>query len=81
MIVYLLLQGLDTVLFFVVSLLPTLETPLWLATSLPQILRTVMGFNLYLPVYEAILAIIVCITFTASVRVFSIVASKIGLSV
>lgn len=79
MIIYLLLEGLDTILFFVVSLIPTLETPAWLVTSLPQILRTVMGFNLYLPVYDAIIAIILCISFTASFRVFSIVASKVGL--
>ena len=77
MIVYLLLQGFDTILFFVVSLFPTLETPVYIVEALPQILRTVMGFNLYLPVYEGIIGIILCIGFTC----FSIIASKIGLSV
>ena len=81
MVLYLLLQGLDTILFFVVSLFPSLETPSYIATSLPQILRTVMGFNLYLPVYEAILVVILCLTFTIGFRGFSIIASKIGLSV
>ena len=75
MIVYLLLQGFDTILFFVVSLFPTLETPVYIVEALPQILRTVMGFNLYLPVYEGIIGIIV------GFRCFSIIASKIGLSV
>lgn len=81
MIIYLLLQGLDAVLFFVVSLFPTIETPAYLVTSLPQILRTVMGFNLYLPIYEGILAVILCIGFTVGFRVFSIIVSKAGLSV
>lgn len=80
MILYLILQGLDGILFFVVSLFPTLETPAYLVTAVPQILRTIMGFNLYLPVYEGIIAILLCIGFTVGFRVFSIVASKVGLS-
>lgn len=81
MIIYLLSQGFDAILSFIISLLPTIEAPSWLTTALPNIFTTIMGFNLYLPVSEAIIAILVCITFTASVRVFSIVASKIGLSI
>lgn len=81
MIVYLLLQGFNTILFFVVSLFPTLETPVYIAESLPQILRTIMRFNLYLPVYEGIIAVILCISFTVGFRCFSVVASKIGLSI
>ena len=78
MIVYLLLQGFDTILFFLVSLLPTLETPVWLATSLPQMLRTIMGFNLYLPVYEAVVAVIFCIGLTLIYRIVSSVSSVAG---
>ena len=81
MIIYLLLQGLDSILFFVVSMLPTLETPAYIATSLPQILRTIMGFNLYLPVYEGFICVLLCITLTLAFRAFSIVASKAGLSI
>lgn len=81
MVIYLLLQGLDSILFFVVSMLPTLETPAYLATSLPQILRTVMGFNLYLPVYEGFICVLLCIGLTLAFRAFSIVASKAGLSI
>lgn len=81
MIIYLLLEGIDTILFFIVSLFPTLETPIWLATSLPQILRTVMGFNLYLPVYESIIAVVLVLSFTSAFRVFSIIGSKIGFSI
>ncbi len=81
MIIYLLLQGLDTVLFFVVSLFPTLETPAYIMNAMPQILRTIMGFNLYLPVYEGVISVILCITFTFGFNIFSIIASKIGLSI
>lgn len=81
MIIYLLLQGFDTICFFVISLFPTLETPVWLATSLPQILRTVMGFNLYLPVYEAIIAVVLCMGFTVGFRIFSIIGSFIHLDI
>lgn len=81
MIVYLLLQGFDTILFFLVSLLPTLETPVWLATSLPQMLRTVMGFNLYLPVYEAVVAVIFCIGLTLIYRIVSSVSSVAGFNI
>lgn len=80
MIIYLLLQGLDSILFFVVSLFPTLETPVYIVTALPQILRTIMGFNLYLPVVEGIICVTMCIGFTVGFRIFQIVASKIGLS-
>ena len=81
MIVYLLLQGFDTILFFLVSLLPTLETPAWLATSLPQMLRTIMGFNLYLPVYEAVVAVIFCIGLTLIYRIVSSVSSVAGFNI
>lgn len=81
MIVYLLLQGFDTILFFLVSLLPTLETPVWLATSLPQMLRTIMGFNLYLPVYEAVVAVIFCIGLTLIYRIVSSVSSVAGFNI
>ena len=80
MIIYLLLQGLDSILFFVISFLPVLETPAYMITALPQILRTVMGFNLYLPIFEALVFVLSCLNFTLFVRVFSIIASKIGLS-
>lgn len=81
MIVYLILQGLDSILFFIVSLLPNLETPLWLTTTMPQILRVIYGFNIYLPVSEAFTAVFMCIGFTLLMRVFSIVASLVHLSI
>lgn len=36
------------------SLLPTLSTPIWAYEHLDDILRTIMGFNYYLPVFELI---------------------------
>ncbi len=81
MIVYLLLQVFDTLLFFVVSMLPVLETPAWLITTLPQILRVIFGFNIYLPISEAFIAIFMCIGFTLLFRLFSIVASSVHLNV
>lgn len=81
MIVYLLLQGFDSLLFFVVSMIPTIETPLWLATTMPQILRVIYGFNIYLPVAESFQAIFLCISATLVMRVFGIVSSKVGLNI
>lgn len=81
MIVYLLLQGFDTLAFFVVSMLPTLETPLWLATTMPQILRVIYGFNIYLPVSEAFTAVFLCIGFTVLMRIISVAGSAFRLSI
>ncbi len=81
MIVYMLLQGFDTLLFFVVSMLPTLEQPLWLTTTMPQILRVIYGFNIYLPVAEAFQSVFLCIGFTVVMKVFKIVSSAVHLSV
>ena len=36
------------------SLLPTLSTPIWAVENFPNILRTIMGFNYYIPVFELI---------------------------
>lgn len=81
MIVYLLCEAFFTIIFFLLSLFPTLETPTYIASSFPQILRTVMGFNLYLPVYEAIVVVLLCIGATVGFRVFSVILSKAGISV
>ena len=42
---------------------------------------TDLGNYLYLPVYEGIIGVILCISFTVGFRCFSIIASKIGLSI
>lgn len=81
MIIYLLIQGFISILFSIVATFPTIETPLWLATTIPQILRVIYGFNIYLPVSESFIAIFMCITATLLMRVFSIVASVIHLNV
>lgn len=81
MILYLLIQGLFSLAFFAITLLPTLETPLWLATSMPQILRVIYGFNIYLPVAESFTAVFMCIGFTLLFRVFSVFASVFKLSI
>lgn len=81
MIIYLLCEVFFTLLFFLLSLFPTIETPVYLVTSLPQILRTIMGFNLYLPVYEAIIVVIFCLGVTLGFRAFSVLVSIVGISV
>lgn len=69
------LEFLISILAFFVDLLPTLETPLWLSNSLPQIYRTIMGFNLYLPVFEALRCVGLSIGFFVGYRVISVIAS------
>lgn len=79
MILYMLLNLFDTLCNFVISLFPVFETPAWLVTHLPQIFSTVFGFNQYLPIYEAVVAVVLCITLTIAIRVISAVVSKLGI--
>lgn len=81
MIIYLLLEGFCSLAFFTISMLPTIETPLWLAETMPQILRVIYGFNIYLPVYESFTAIFLCIGFTVIVRLVSVVGGLFRLNI
>lgn len=54
MIVYLLIKAFDSLLFAIISLIPSFETPVWVVTQLPDVLFRIASFNWYLPVYEAV---------------------------
>lgn len=64
MIIYLLLMLFSSLLYLVVSLIPTIETPLWILNNLPVIIQTIAGFNYYLPVADGIVAVVFLISTT-----------------
>lgn len=73
MIVYLLLKGFDALLFILVSLIPVLETPAWVATQLPDVLFRIASFNWYLPVYETVGIVIGLIILTLNYKIFKVI--------
>lgn len=79
MIVYLLLKGFDTILYGLVALIPTFETPAWVATQLPDVLTRVASFNWYLPVYETIGIILGLIAFTFAYKLLKIVLNFVNI--
>lgn len=80
MVVYLLLLLFDTLVSFVFTLIPVVETPVWLVTNLPKILTTIYSFNLYLPVAEAVVAVSFCVLFTLQYKVVKVVLNKVGIN-
>ena len=78
MIIYLLLKGFDVVLYGLVALIPTFETPVWVATQLPDVLTRVASFNWYLPVYESIAVILGLIAFTLAYKLLKIVLNFVN---
>lgn len=72
MIVYLLIKGFDAIVFAVISIIPTFETPAWFATQLPDVLFRIASFNWYLPVYETVGVVIGLITFTLGYKIVKI---------
>lgn len=55
------------------SFLPTLSTPVWAYENFPNILRTIMGFNYYLPVFELIGLVASVLTFTLAWKIGKII--------
>lgn len=78
MILYLILVALDGILTFVVSLIPIFSTPSWIVTNLPEIFKTIIGFNNYLPVLETFTVVIFLLAFTLQYKVWKVVLSKAG---
>lgn len=72
MILYLLLKGFDAILFGIVSLIPVMETPAWVATQLPDVLFRIASFNWYLPVYETVGIVVGLITFTFTYKLVKV---------
>ena len=81
MILYLLLKAFDTILTFVIGLIPVIETPAWLVTNLPDIFTMIFAFNQYLPIYEGFGVIVFLIGGTMSYKIAKIVLNKAGLDI
>lgn len=77
MIVYLLLKGFDAILFALISIIPVFETPVWVATQLPDVLFRIASFNWYLPVYETVSIVIGLIGFTFTFKLLKIVLNVV----
>lgn len=73
MILYLILKGFDLLLYGIIALIPTFETPAWVTTQLPDVLTRVASFNWYLPVYETVGIILGLIAFTLAYKIFKVV--------
>lgn len=73
MIIYLLLKGLIALESAFFSLVPSIDTPLWLAKNLPEILSRVSSFNYYLPVVESVEVVIFVIGFVLVWKIAKII--------
>lgn len=81
MILYYLLLAFDTIITFIFSIFPMIDTPVWLVSNLPKVFTTAFGFNQYLPLGEAFGVVVFCITFTMNYKVFKILLNKFGVDV
>lgn len=72
MIFYLLIKGLNSILFAIISIIPVFETPVWFSTQLPDVLFRIASFNWYLPVYETVAIVIGLIVFTLSYKMVKV---------
>lgn len=72
MIIYLLIKGFTAILYAVISIIPTFETPAWVTSQLPDILSRIASFNWYLPIYETVGIVLGLITFTLSYKLIKV---------
>ena len=72
MLIYLLVKGFDSILFALISMIPTFETPAWFETQLPDVLFRIASFNWYLPIYETVSVVLILISFTFSWKIVKI---------
>ena len=79
MIVYLLLKGFNAVVFAVVSIIPSFETPVWFATQLPDVLFRIASFNWYLPVYETVGVVLTLLVFTFAYKLLKIALNFVNI--
>ena len=80
MVIYLLLLAFDLVLNFVIGLVPTFETPSWIASNLDNIFGTIYGFNQYLPITEVFVVVVFLIGFILQYKILKIVLEKAGVN-
>lgn len=72
MILYLIIKLFLALEFSFCALLPTIETPAWLANNLPEVLMRVASFNYYLPVFESVMVVSFLITFVLAWKIAKI---------
>lgn len=77
MILFYILKAFNALVFGLISIIPTFETPVWLATQLPDILFRVASFNLYLPIYETVTAVLFLIGFTLSYKLIKVILNAV----
>lgn len=73
MILYLLIKFFDSLLFAVLSILPTFSTPAWFVTQLPEVLIRIASFDNYLPIHETVGVVIGLISLTFNYKIFKII--------
>lgn len=81
MVIWLLLNVFNTLITFVLGLIPVIETPVWFVTNLPDIFTMIFAFNQYLPIYEAFMVVVWLICGTMSYKVAKIVLNKAGIDI
>ena len=79
MILYLILKGFDVVLYGLVSLMPTFETPAWITYQLPDVLTRIASFNWYLPITESVTVILFLFSFTLAWKIVKIVLNFVNI--
>ncbi len=80
MIIYLLLSGFDVVLNFVLSIIPTFQTPIWFAENIGSIIEQIVGFNYYLPIVETLGVVLFLVGFTLNYKILKIVLERAGVN-
>ncbi len=75
MIIYLLMTMFDSLHFALLSLIPTIETPVWITANLPGIMTKIAGFNYYLPVSEAVIVVVGLLGITLTWYIIKVVLS------
>ena len=69
MLLYLFIKSFTSFLFAFVSIIPTLETPVFVTAYLPDLMFRIASFNWYLPVYETVSVVMFLLSFTLTWKV------------
>ncbi len=79
MILFLIIKAFQALCFGFLALIPTIETPLWLANNLPEILTRVASFNYYLPVTESVGVVIFIFTTILGYKIAKILLNMVNI--
>lgn len=75
MIVFLILRALQFLEMNLFTFIPTVDTPLWLAETVPEILIKVASFNYYLPISEVVNVVLFIIGFVLLYKIGNIIVN------